>query len=217
MTPPELPRPTPDAATLEGRFADLERVDAARHLADLWESIGSRDDLWSGIPSGPFANETAFAEWLIDRSGRTGQVLYAIREKQSGRVQGLYFLLRIEPQFATCEIGLTYGPALQRSTAGTEAFFLLANYALGTLGYRRLEWRCGPENEASNRAAKRYGFTREGMLRQTSWTKGVNWDTVYYSILDGEWPAIAGRFEAWLNPRNFDGDGRQIKTLSDFA
>jgi RimJ/RimL family protein N-acetyltransferase len=217
MSAPELPRPYADAKKLEGRFVDLEKVEMRRHAKDLWQAIGSHDDLWTGIPSGPFANETVFKEWLKDRSSRDGQVLYAIRDKMSGKSVGLYFLLRIEPQAATCEIGLVYGKDLQRTGAGTEAFFLLANYALGTLGYRRLEWRCGPENEASNRAALRYGFTREGMLRQTSWTKGVNWDTVYYSILDREWPAIAARFEAWLSPRNFDAGGRQIRSLSSFS
>ncbi|HEY8950114.1 MAG TPA: GNAT family protein, partial [Rhizomicrobium sp.] len=173
--------------------------------------------LWKGIPSGPFADEKTFRDWLSDRSARDNQVLYAVREKTSGKALGVYFLLRIDPQAATCEIGLTYGKALQRTAAGTEAFYLLANYALGTLGYRRLEWRCGPENEASNRAALRYGFTREGMLRQTSWTKGGNWDTVYYSIIDGEWPAISGRFQAWLNPRNFDEHGHQVRALSSFS
>lgn len=217
MKAPSLPRPYPDAKILEGRFADLERVDPARHAKELWKALGVADELWSGIPSGPFAAEKEFTDWLADRSSHDGQVLYAVRDKQSGEAAGLYFLLRIDPQAAACEIGLVYGKALQRTAAGTEGFYLLANYALGTLAYRRLEWRCGPENDASNRAALRYGFTREGMLRQTSWTRGKNWDTVYYSILDGEWPAISGRFQAWLNPRNFDEHGHQIRALSSFS
>jgi len=217
MKTPVRPRPYPDATILEGRFADLERIDVKRHAKELWQAIGSDDEVWKNIPSGPFANEKAFEDWLRDRSSRDGQVLYAVRDKQAGKATGLYFLLRIDPQAAACEIGLTYGKALQRTSAGTEAFYLLANYALGTLGYRRLEWRTGPENEASRRAAARYGFTQEGMLRQTSWTKGGNWDTVYYSIIDGEWPAISGRFQAWLNPRNFDEHGHQIRALSSFS
>jgi RimJ/RimL family protein N-acetyltransferase len=217
MKTPELPRPPADAAVLDGHFCALEKIVVTRHANDLWDAIGSHDDLWEGIPSGPFADKSAFRAWLKDRAARDGQILYAVRDKKSGKAAGLYFLLRIDPQAAACEIGLVYGKAFQRTPAGTEAFYLLANYALATLGYRRLEWRCGPENEASNRAALRYGFTREGMLRQTSWTKGKNWDTVYYSILDREWPAVAARLKAWLSPRNFDADGRQVKTLSDFG
>src|SRR5665213_3516235 len=211
------PRPAPDAAKLEGRFVDLERVVPEKHCSGLWRSIGSDDALWQHIPSGPFADETAFDEWLCDRSTRTGVALFAIIDKKSCEAVGLYFLLKIEPAMGTAEIGLVYGPSLSRTSAGTEAFFLLANYVLGTLGYRRLEWRCSPEHEGSRRAALRYGFTQEGILRQTQWTKDHNWDTVYYSILDSEWPAIAGRFDAWLAPRNFSPDGQQIKALSGFA
>jgi hypothetical protein len=81
MKAPVLPRPTPDAKVLEGRFADLERVDVARHAKELWQAIGSDNELWSGIPSGPFANETAFKDWLKDRSSKDGQALYAVRDK----------------------------------------------------------------------------------------------------------------------------------------
>jgi RimJ/RimL family protein N-acetyltransferase len=114
----------------------------------------------------------------------------------------------------TVEMGLVYGPALARRTAGTEAFFLLARHVLDTLSYRRLEWRCGPGHVASRRAAKRFGFTEEGTLRQTMWTKGRNWDTVVYSILDREWPAIEARLAAWLSPDNFDANGKQIIQLN---
>ena len=217
MSAPTLPRPAPDAQKLEGRFADLERFDLARHGGELRDAIGSRDDLWAHIPSGPFADETAWMDYLRDRSARPGQVFFSIRDKASGNIAGLYMLLKLVPEMGTAEIGLVYGRALQRSAAGTEAFFLLANYVLQTLAYRRLEWRCSPEHDGSRRAAKRYGFREEGTLRQTMWAKDRNWDTVMHSILDGEWPAVAGRFAAWLNPRNFDADGRQIKALSDFG
>jgi RimJ/RimL family protein N-acetyltransferase len=84
---------------------------------------------------------------------------------------------------------------------------------LDTLSYRRLEWRCDPRHAASRRAAERFGFTEEGTLRQTMWTKNRNWDTVVYSILDREWPEIEKRLEAWLAPGNFDVEGRQIRPL----
>jgi hypothetical protein len=70
MKAPVLPRPYPDAKILEGRFVDLERMDVKRHSKDLWDSIGSVDELWKGIPSGPFADEKAFRDWLTDRSTR---------------------------------------------------------------------------------------------------------------------------------------------------
>ena len=114
-------------------------------------------------------------------------------------------------------MGLVYGEALRRRTAGTEAFFLLADHLLRAQGYRRLEWRCGAEHAGSNRAALRYGFTREGTLRQTNWIKGRNWDTVVYAILDREWPALADRLTAWLAPGNHRADGSQILRLSELG
>ena len=202
---------------IQGRTIDLERGDALRHGLDLWRAIGSHDDLWGGIPSGPFGDQGAFLDWLASRVDREDQRAYAIIDKTDGgrEAVGLFFLLQVKPDMGACEIGLVYGPSLSRTIAGTEAVYRLAQYVMEASGYRRLEWRCGPDNLASVRAASRYGFTYEGTLRQTYWVKGHNWDTRVYSILDSEWPAIGKRFEAWLAPENFDEEGRQIKALAD--
>ncbi|MFZ5669617.1 MAG: GNAT family N-acetyltransferase [Pseudomonadota bacterium] len=213
---PALPRPAIDDLRVPGRTVDLERADVMIHGDDLWRAIGSRDDLWTGIPSGPFADRDAFIDWLADRCRRDDQRAYAILDKTGEpRAEGLLFLLQVKPDMGTCEIGLVYGPGLSRTVGGTEAVYLLCRLVLETHGYRRLEWRCGPDNAASGRAARRYGFTYEGTLRQTYWVKGHNWDTEIYSILDHEWPAVARRFSAWLDPANFGADGRQIRGLAE--
>jgi RimJ/RimL family protein N-acetyltransferase len=212
-TPPALPCLPPGTLLIPGRLVDLERADVARHAAGLWRAIGANPELWSLIPPGPFPDEAAFTEWLTDRAGRTDAALYTIVDKASGQPAGVFFLLGVNVNMGVVEMGLVYGPALARKTAGTEAFFLLARYVLDTLSYRRLEWRCGPGHTASRRAAERFGFTEEGTLRQTMWSKDRNWDTVVYSILDREWPAIEQRLEAWLSPHNFDASGIQIEQL----
>ena len=212
-TPPALPCLHPNTLLIPGRLVDLERVDVARHAAGLWTAIGTDPELWSLIPPGPFADEAAFNDWLADRAGRADATLYTIVDKVSGKPAGIFFLLGVNTAMGVVEMGLVYGPALTRQTAGTEAFFLLARYVLDTLSYRRLEWRCGPGHTASRRAAARFGFTEEGTLRQTMWAKDRNWDTVVYSILDREWPDIEKRLEAWLAPENFDADGRQLRPL----
>ena len=89
-----------------------------------------------------------------------------------------------------------------------------ACYAFETLRYRRYEWKCNALNAASRRAALRYGFTFEGILRQQMIAKGRNRDTAYFSILDGDWPTRKANFERWLSPNNFTADGRQILSLS---
>lgn len=214
---PALPRPPIEETRIPGRTVDLERADVVIHGADLWRAIGARDELWGGIPSGPFPAEDDFLDWLADRCGKADQRAYAIvdRSGPGSRAEGLFFLLQVKPDMGTCEIGLVYGAGLSRRVGGTEAVYLLCRHVLGTHGYRRLEWRCGPDNEASGRAARRYGFIYEGTLRQTYWVKGHNWDTEIYSILDSEWPAVARRFEAWLDPSNFDAEGRQKRGLSE--
>jgi RimJ/RimL family protein N-acetyltransferase len=212
-TPPALPCLHPSTLLIAGRLVDLERVDVTRHAAGLWRAIGTDPALWRLIPPGPFADEAAFTEWLADRAGRADAALYTIVEKDGGEPAGLFFLLGIDVTMGVVEMGLVYGPALTRQTAGTEAFFLLARHVLDTLSYRRLEWRCDPGHAASRRAAERFGFTFEGILRQTMWAKDRNWDTAVHAILDRDWPAIERRLEAWLSPENFDASGKQVKKL----
>ena len=213
-TAPSLPRPVPDAAVLPGRTVDLERLAPARHGLDLWRAIGSQEPLWQSVPPGPFADEEAFLTWLGDRGARPDQVLYALVDKRTGTAEGLYLLINIENAMGRIEMGLVLGAKLSRATAATEAFYLLGRYVFETLGYRRLEWRCSPENDASMRAAERFGYTLEGVLRQNAWIKGHNWDTAVYAILDGEWPAQAERLSAWLAPENFTADGQQKRALT---
>ena len=83
-----------------------------------------------------------------------------------------------------------------------------------TLGYRRYEWKCNALNAPSWRAALRYGFVYEGILRQAMIAKGRNRDTAYFSMLDSEWPARKAAFEQWLAPENFDAGGKQKTSLT---
>ncbi len=216
MSVPSLPRPAVDAGRLAGRTVDLVRVDPDRHAHALWLSIGRDPALWAGTPVVPFADEAAFADWLHLRVGRADQALFAIVDKVAA-VAGLLFVITIVPEMGTAELGLVYSSDLQRRTGGTEAVFLALHHVLGTLEYRRVEWRCNPANVASMRAAARYGFTLEGVLRRHRWIKGANYDTAVHSIIAEEWPAKARRFAAWLALENFDADGRQRTALSTLS
>jgi RimJ/RimL family protein N-acetyltransferase len=122
--------------------------------------------------------------------------------------------LRIEAEMGSIEIGnIWFGPQLRRTTAATEAIYLLARHAFDELGYRRFEWKCNALNAPSRRAAERFGFTFEGIFRQHMVVKGRNRDTAWFSITDGEWPGVRARFEAFLDPANFDAEGRQKRPL----
>jgi RimJ/RimL family protein N-acetyltransferase len=101
-----------------------------------------------------------------------------------------------------------YSPSLQRTTAATEIWYLLAERAFSS-GFRRLEWKCNAGNEPSRRAALRFGHTYEGLFRQHMIVKGKNRDTAWFSIIDGEWPQVKGAVEAWIQDSNFDEHGKQ--------
>lgn len=83
-----------------------------------------------------------------------------------------------------------------------------------TLGHRRLEWKCDALNGRSRVAAERLGFSYEGTFRQHMIVKGQNRDTAWFSITDGEWPAIHAAYTRWLAPENVDADGRQHGSLA---
>ncbi|MFZ3308697.1 MAG: GNAT family protein, partial [Xanthobacteraceae bacterium] len=125
--------------------------------------------------------------------------------------------LRIVPQHRVIEVGhVLYSPGLQRTRLGTETQYLLARYVFEALGYRRYEWKCDALNAPSRRAALRYGFTYEGTFRQNMITKeGRNRDVAWFSMLDSEWQERKRSFERWLDPANFDGEGRQKLSLAD--
>jgi hypothetical protein len=83
------------------------------------------------------------------------------------------------------------------------------------LGNRRFEWKCNALNAGSRNAASRLGFSYEGTFFQHSVVKGRNRDTAWFSILDSDWPAVRANFEMWLDPSNFEANGRQKISLGD--
>lgn len=210
------PARTPKRAPLEGQGVRLDPVDAARHARDLFTSSEGAPSLWDHLAYGPFENQDVFTWWLEERAASTDPLFFAIIDRASGRAEGMASLMRIKPEHGVIEIGhIWFAPALQRTRQATEAIYLLARHAFDDLGYRRLEWKCDSLNGPSRRAAERFGFVYEGVFRQHMVVKGRNRDTAWYSIIDGEWPAVRAAFEAWLAPGNFDGEGRQRQSLHE--
>jgi RimJ/RimL family protein N-acetyltransferase len=160
----------------------------------------------------------AFSSPIRPKPGRAAlpdPFSYVVIDSGKGTAEGILALLEIRPAMRVIEMGsIIYGRALQRTPAATEAQYLMARYAFEELGYRRYEWKCDALNGRSRRAAQRLGFTFEGIFRQHRIVKGRNRDTAWFAILDGEWPARKLAFERWLDPENFDADGRQLVGLS---
>jgi len=200
---------------MKGRYVELQRLDPARHGDSLWREVGGPDkaDYWRCMADGPFATRAELDQNLAAKAISTDPLYYAVLV--NGEAHGHASFLRIEPKHRVIEIGgLMFGPSLQRTTAASEAIYLMAKHAFEVLGYRRLEWKCNSLNEPSCRAALRFGFTFEGIFRQHMLIKGANRDTAWYSILDSEWPSHRAEFERWLDPANFDEAGKQKTTLA---
>lgn len=211
------PRSKPNPLTLDGRLVRLERLDWYTHTQDLFACLGgeANAEIWRYMPIGPYLDVKTFAE-DFDRARVNGEwATSVIRVKETGKLEGMVSFMRVRPEHGSVEIGcVAFGHRLQRTAAATEAVYLMAKHAFDDLGYRRFEWKCDNANEASKRAAERFGFVYEGLFRQDMVRKGANRDTAWYSIIDKEWPAVRAGFERWLDPGNFDANGRQISSLT---
>lgn len=215
LIPPHAAQP-PQRVTREGRLTRVEPLDAARHGADLWSGGLQDPAVWTYLAYGPFQSEADFQSWLATRDQLDDPLYFAIIDKASGKALGCATLMEIRPANGVIEVGhIFFSPALQKTPLATEAIFLLMRYAFEDLGNRRFEWKCDNGNEPSKRAAKRFGFTAEGLFRQHMIVKGRNRDTAWFSILDHEWQALKSAYEAWLAPDNFDAGGQQKVGLAD--
>ncbi len=168
--------------------------------------------MWTYMLNGPFGDVGEYRRFLEETCLGDDPMFFAVVVE--GQALGVAAYLRINQSAGSVEVGhIAYSPALQRTTAATEAMYLMARRVF-ELGYRRYEWKCDALNAASRRAAERLGFTYEGTHRQALVYKGRNRDTAWYSILDSEWPAVRASLQTWLAPENFDAHGHQRTKLT---
>ncbi len=212
-----IARPRPSRDPMMGRTCRLEALDADLHAADLYaaNSLDNSGANWTYLAIGPFADYAGFLAWVRSASLSEDPLFFAILDAQSGKAAGVAAHMRIDPANGVIEVGsINLSPLLQRTRAATEAMFLMMRRAFDELGYRRYEWKCDALNAPSRAAALRLGFSYEGLFRQALIYKGRNRDTAWFSIIDGEWPALRAAFERWLDPDNFDADGKQRVALA---
>ncbi|KAJ3460746.1 hypothetical protein MRS44_011613 [Fusarium solani] len=177
--------------TLTGRYGSIVPI-SPTHADDLWESLQVPDSasLFDYLFDEPYNSLDALNSAIAKKAAASDTWTYAILRKScSGlpKAVGMASLMRMD----------------------------LPNRVIETLGFRRYEWKCNDLNTPSRRAAVRLGFTYEGTFRQHMIAKGRNRDTAWYSMLDGEWPTAKRGFEQWLDPSNFDTEGKQKRKLED--
>ncbi|MFT3862873.1 MAG: GNAT family protein [Solirubrobacterales bacterium] len=210
----------PAKGELAGRTVVLRPVDPEGDAESLYREAHAPDgdpSIWTYLFEGPYEDVDHLRRRLAEDVTSSDPLWFSVVPRDLAVAVGRATYLRIDPHNGSIEIGnIWFGPRLRRTTAATEAIFLLARHAFEDLGYRRLEWKCNALNAASRRAAERFGFQFEGVFRNHMIVKGRNRDTAWYSIVDSEWPRVAAGFEAFLDPANFDAEGRQLRPLASF-
>ena len=180
------PVPRPGREELRGAHVVLRPVTAA-DAQPLYAASHPPDGdpaIWTYLPYGPFDDAAALERMLRDAESSEDPLFFAVAPLPDERPLGVASYLRITPEHGVIEIGhIWFGTPLQRTTAATEAIYLLS------------------------------ARTFEGVFRKHQVNKGRNRDTAWYAITDDEWPAISERYERWLAPENFDEAGRQRSSL----
>lgn len=212
------PRPRPPKTPMVGRTCRLEPISAERHGADLFDAyrLDETGRLWTYLSVGPFERLDDYLGWARAAEASEDPVYYAVIDEKTGKAVGTASFLRIDPANGVIEVGwITWSPLMQRTPVSTEAMALMMTRVFDELGYRRYEWKCNDLNRPSKSAASRLGFTFEGVFRQAAINKGRSRDTAWFSVIDSEWPVVKQAFATWLDPANFDADGRQRRSLQD--
>jgi RimJ/RimL family protein N-acetyltransferase len=185
---------------LKGRWLTLEAIDES-HAPGIFEAM--RDEevcrylAWD--PPNSLDDTLALVREAKDAMARGQSIVYAQVWNATGRAIGSTRLLDVRPADRQAEIGATFvARAYWRTPANTESKYLFLRHCFETLGCVRVALKTDGRNVRSQDAIARLGAVREGVLRRHMRVKGYQRDTVYFSILDDEWPAVKARLEASL-------------------
>ena len=193
-------RMTVQPVTLEGRHVRLEPL-SLDHLADL-SAVGLDEGLWRWIPTQVRtpADMRTYIELALRAQAEGTALPFATVDRASGRAIGSTRYGNIDRPHCRVEIGWTWiGRPWQRTAINSEAKYLMLRHAFETLGAIRVELKTDSLNERSRRAILRLGAVEEGMFRNHMITaSGRIRHTVYFSIVDAEWPSVKARLERFL-------------------
>jgi RimJ/RimL family protein N-acetyltransferase len=193
----------PDLAVFDGHFVTLEPLDPERHIEALFAASNgdeARESVWRYVPSGPFASQEEMQQWMRDPMTGTPHILaWAVVSKEHGEPVGMIGLHSIVSEHGRAEVGHVWlSPKVHRSKINTEMVYLVLRHLFDEKGYRRAEWKCDANNQASRTTAIRMGFTFEARFRQHMWLRGKNRDTEFFAMTDKDWPRCKANFEKWL-------------------
>ena len=184
--------------TLEGRVVRLEPL--GLHHLDALCAVGLEPALWAFTTMQITTPEQlrGYVETALAEQRAGTALAFATVERASGTVVGTTRFANAVHEHARVEIGWTWiGLPWQRTGVNTEAKLLMLRHAFETLRVRRVELKTSALNLRSRAAIRRIGATEEGTLRKHMINAdGSARDSVYFSVLDDEWPAVRARLEA---------------------
>ncbi|HZW93719.1 MAG TPA: GNAT family protein [Candidatus Eremiobacteraceae bacterium] len=190
--------------TLEGSIVRLEPI-RREHAVIFWDlARNDADDIFQWIPyrmKSPEDFKRVVDNAFVEQE-RGESLVFATVERSSGKVVGSTRFMNIDRTNRRVEIGSTWiAPAWQRTAVNTEAKYLMLRHAFELWKCMRVELKTDALNQRSRNAILRIGAKEEGTLRRhlITWTGRVR-DTVYFSILDGEWPCVKKNLELKLQP-----------------
>jgi RimJ/RimL family protein N-acetyltransferase len=189
---------------LEGRHVRLEPLTQSHHAA-LTE-IGLDPDLWELIPYRVTTppEMTAYIERAVTDQAAGVSLPFATIDRASGKIVGSTRYMNVEPAHRRVEIGATWiARPWQRTAINTEAKYMMLRYAFETLGCIRVELKTDALNRRSRNAIQRIGAMEEGIFRRhiITWSGRVR-DSVYFSVVDREWPRVKAALESRLSAGN---------------
>jgi len=193
--------PTQDI-TLEGRVVRLAPL-RAEHAPLLWEAMKDHAEelfRWIPYPMRTSEDSARFIELVTGEHQRGVSVPFATLERSSGALVGSTRFMSIDVANRHVEIGSTWiAPRWQRTAVNTEAKYLMLRHAFEAWKCMRVEFKTDSKNERSRKAILRLGAKEEGTFRKhmVTWSGRIR-DSVYFSIIDTEWPEIKAELEAKL-------------------
>jgi N-acetyltransferase len=205
MEAPSTPLNIDYPVMIEGSVVRLEPI-RRDHTELFWQvAKNDLDDIFRWIPYSmrTFEDFQKVVDKAFDEQEHGQSVVFATAERDSGKVIGSTRFMNIDRVNRRVEIGSTWiAPAWQRTAVNTEAKYLMLRHAFEVWGCIRVELKTDGLNQKSRNAIARIGAKEEGTLRKhlITWTGRVR-DTVYFSILDSEWPQVKQRLEERLGER----------------
>jgi len=205
-----------EPVTLRGNAVRLEPM-TREHVPELCE-VGLDPEIWRwyAMPIRDAVEMTAAVETALTEQAEGKTLPFVTVEARSGRVVGSTRYLNIDSTNHRLEIGWTWlARPWQRTAINTEAKYLMLRHAFETLRCIRVELKTDSLNERSRAAILRIGAQEEGIFRNHMITESGRFrHSVYYSIIEAEWPQVRARLEQMLAIRGtaaVDGNGEPLR------